>query len=333
MTQAKANPTPPQQTQGQWAPPPLIPGLQGRQRGLIRRDESMPAMLNESPFSLVRRFSEDMDRFFGDVFADFGVGRGWTAPRSGRDVGLTQADWSPAIEVVERDDELVVCVDLPGMSAEDVNVEVTDDMLTIAGERRDEREEPGPGYGRSERRYGRFSRSIELPEGVSADDMRAVFRNGVLEVAMPAPQRAGRGRRIEVDGGARGRAQASDEQARAALVEEFKEALKRTDEIQLTVTGRVSGRKISQPVWFVQEGDILYLLPVRGSDSQWFKNVLENPTITLTARRVTLTTNAIPITDHAKVREIVEKFRAKYGAEDVKKYYSKFDVAVAVPLA
>ena len=95
----------------------------------------------------------------------------------------------------------------------------------------------------------------------------------------------------------------------------------------------MSGRKISQPVWFVQEGDILYLLPVRGSDSQWFKNVLENPTITLTARRVSLTSNAIPITDPAKVREIVEKFRAKYGAEDVKKYYSKFDVAVAVPLA
>jgi HSP20 family protein len=71
-------------------------------------------------------------------------------------------------------------------------------MLTIAGERRDEREEPGPGYGRSERRYGRFSRSIELPDDVSVDDMRAIFRNGVLEVAMPAPQREGRGRRIEI---------------------------------------------------------------------------------------------------------------------------------------
>jgi hypothetical protein len=119
---------------------------------------------------------------------------------------------------------------------------------------------------------------------------------------------------------------------RAELVEQFKQALKRTDEIQLTVTGRVSGRKISQPVWFVQEDDILYLLPVRGSDSEWFKNVLKNPTITLTARRVGLTRDAIPITDPAKVREVVEKFRAKYGAGDVSKYYSKFDVAVAVPL-
>jgi hypothetical protein len=119
---------------------------------------------------------------------------------------------------------------------------------------------------------------------------------------------------------------------RAELVEQFKQALKRTDEIQLTVTGRVSGRKISQPVWFVQEDDILYLLPVRGSDSEWFKNVLKNPTITLTARRVGLTRDAIPITDPAKVQEVVQKFRVKYGAADVSKYYSKFDVAVAVPL-
>jgi hypothetical protein len=113
---------------------------------------------------------------------------------------------------------------------------------------------------------------------------------------------------------------------------EFKTALKNTDEIELIVTGRVSGRKTSRPVWFVQEGDTLYLLPVGGSDTEWFKNVLHNPTITLAANGITWTAKARPITDPAKVSNIVEKFRAKYGAGNVKKYYSKFDVAVEVPL-
>jgi hypothetical protein len=77
----------------------------------------------------------------------------------------------------------------------------------------------------------------------------------------------------------------------------------------------------------------LYLLPVTGSESQWYKNVLKNPIVTLGAKRATLIAKARPITDPAKVREIVEKFRAKYGASEVKQYYSKFDAAVEVPLA
>jgi deazaflavin-dependent oxidoreductase (nitroreductase family) len=114
---------------------------------------------------------------------------------------------------------------------------------------------------------------------------------------------------------------------------DFKDVLKSTDEIELAVTGRKSGRKSSRPVWFVQEGDKLHLLPVTGSDSEWYKNVLKNPEITLAADGAKLTAKAKPITDPKKVREVVEKFRAKYGAGEVKKYYSKFDVAVEVPLA
>ena len=113
---------------------------------------------------------------------------------------------------------------------------------------------------------------------------------------------------------------------------EFTEALKNTDEIEITVTGRVSGRKISNPVWFVQEGDTLYLLPVQGSDSDWYKNILKTPTIRLAADGEEWTAKVTPITNGAQVREIVEKFRRKYGADQVKKYYSKFDVAVEVPL-
>ena len=113
---------------------------------------------------------------------------------------------------------------------------------------------------------------------------------------------------------------------------ESKNVLTSTDEIELTVTGRRSGRKTTRPVWFVQEGKSLYLLPVSGSDTEWYKNMLKNPTIMLAADGEKWTAKATPISDAAKVREIVEKFRAKYGAADVKKYYSKLDVAVEVPL-
>lgn len=109
---------------------------------------------------------------------------------------------------------------------------------------------------------------------------------------------------------------------------QFKEALKNTDEVEITVTGRKSGRKISRPVWFVQEGEELYLLPVKGSDSDWYKNILKTPTMRLSAGGKEWSSKAKPVTDKVKVRDIVEKFRDKYGADQVKKYYSKFDVAV-----
>jgi len=96
--------------------------------------------------------------------------------------------------------------------------------------------------------------------------------------------------------------------------EAFTKALKSTNEIELTVTGRESGRAIPNPVWFVQEGETLYLLPVRGSDGDWYKNVLKNPTITLAAQGTQWTATATPIKDAAKIHDVVEKFRAKHGA-------------------
>jgi deazaflavin-dependent oxidoreductase (nitroreductase family) len=112
---------------------------------------------------------------------------------------------------------------------------------------------------------------------------------------------------------------------------EFDEALKNTDEIEITVTGRKSGRPISNPVWFVHEGDQLYLLPVKGSDSDWYKNILKTPAMRLSAAGKERSAEVKPVTDQARVRDIVEKFRDKYGADQVKKYYSKFDVAVIAP--
>ena len=114
---------------------------------------------------------------------------------------------------------------------------------------------------------------------------------------------------------------------------EFRTALQRTNQIEITVTGRTSGRSLSYPVWFVLEGDTLYLLPVTGSDSNWYKNVRQTPTIRLTANGQTVTTHVTLITDAAQVGAVVEKFRAKYGAGQVQAYYSKLDVAVEVPLA
>ena len=108
----------------------------------------------------------------------------------------------------------------------------------------------------------------------------------------------------------------------------LKDRLSRYREINITVTGRKSGRAISIPVWFALEDDKLYLLPVQGSDTQWYKNVLKNPRIRIDARGAEAEFRAIPITDAKQVSSVVEKFRAKYGTSDVKKYYSKFDVAV-----
>ena len=113
----------------------------------------------------------------------------------------------------------------------------------------------------------------------------------------------------------------------------FKDHLSRSREINLTVTGRKSGRDISNPVWFVFEKDRLYLLPVKGSDTQWYKNALKRPSIRIDARGAEGKLKAVPITDAKEVSSVVEKFRAKYGVGDVKKYYSKFDVAVLAQTA
>src|ERR1700687_4986516 len=103
----------------------------------------------------------------------------------------------------------------------------------------------------------------------------------------------------------------------------LKDRLSRYREINLSVTGRKSGRTISQPVWFVLDDDKVYLLPVRGSDTQWYKNVLNDPSIRIDARGAEAEFQAALIADPTRVSSVVEKFRNKYGAGDVKKYYSK----------
>jgi HSP20 family protein len=190
----------------------------GRQQtGLARRGRFMPSMFNMdpfdmfrmSPFAMMRRFAEEMDQHFDQLWS------GRREPGMATGGGL----FSPPVEVFERDGQFTVCADLPGLTKDDVHVEVTDNALLITGERRSEHEEQQGGMHRSERSYGTFRRQIPLPEGVNADQATATFKDGVLKVTMPAPQRQERGRRIDIQsesapGGAEQSAPAPHEQER-----------------------------------------------------------------------------------------------------------------------
>ena len=112
---------------------------------------------------------------------------------------------------------------------------------------------------------------------------------------------------------------------------DFRTALQGANVIEITVTGRTSGRSLTYPVWFALDGDKLYLIPVRGSDTEWYKNLRKRPSIRLEARGKTFTTNARLLTDETQLGKVLEKFRDKYG-RNVKSYYPKYDVAVEVPL-
>jgi HSP20 family protein len=152
--------------------------------------------LAAKPIALMRRFSEEMD----NLFADFGLGRGWGAPLE-KGTNLAQGLWSPQVEVFERGKDIVVRADLPGLTKDDVNVEVADNGITIEGERKHENNKKGEGYYRSERAYGKFYRRLPLPDGVKADDAQATFSNGVLEITMPAVKPEERkSRRLQIAG-------------------------------------------------------------------------------------------------------------------------------------
>lgn len=144
-----------------------------------------------NPFSMMRRFADEMDRMFG----------GFGLPGMERLGPSFQMDqFAPQVDIVERNGKMIISADLPGMTKDDVSVEITDDSVVIEGERKYEHEENKEGVYRSERSYGRFRREIPLPEGVNAENATANFRNGVLEVALDAPQKSTSRRRIEIQG-------------------------------------------------------------------------------------------------------------------------------------
>jgi HSP20 family protein len=113
--------------------------------------------------------------------------------------GETLSSWAPVVDVKETADDITVRAELPGLNPEDVNVSVQDGVLTISGEKHDEREEgkADTNYHLLERRYGRFERSFSLPRTVNANDVKANFQNGVLNVTLAKAEEA-KPRRIEV---------------------------------------------------------------------------------------------------------------------------------------
>jgi HSP20 family protein len=149
-----------------------------------------------SPFRMLERFVDEMDRMFDDFgFGRPWSGRGWTSSNAGTE----SIGWAPRIDVAQHDNQLVIRADLPGLNKDDVKVDVNDDGITVQGERRREHEEERGGVYHRERSYGSFYRSIPLPPGAIADQAKASFRDGVLEITMPAPpEQVSRGRRLEI---------------------------------------------------------------------------------------------------------------------------------------
>ena len=169
-------------------------GKQTQGQGELQRDRQRYQTSREdrflNPFALLGRLADEMT----GVFANSGLGR---TRESSAAIG-----WAPEIDVLQRGNELVVRADLPGVKPDDVDVEISDDAITISGERSDEREEERHGVYRVERRYGSFFRTIPLPQGAIADQAKARFNDGVLEVVVPAPsEQVSRGRRIPIEQG------------------------------------------------------------------------------------------------------------------------------------
>jgi HSP20 family protein len=174
--------------------PTTIEKKETKEEGVLRRKPFFPFLsltprdfFTLSPFEMMKRFSEEMD----NVFGGYGLWRG--------SVPIEKEVWTPAIEVFEKDNKFFVRAELPGLVKEDVKVELTDDYLIIKGERKNEKEEKGEGFYRTELSYGKFYRSVPIPEFANLEETQATFNNGVLEVSIPIPEAARKRREIPVE--------------------------------------------------------------------------------------------------------------------------------------
>jgi HSP20 family protein len=151
----------------------------------VRRVEAEPVerqawpLGHAGPFALMRRMEEDMARLWGDFFGGRGIPTLWGARAFG-----------PKVDVYETDDAVGVKAELPGVDPKDVEINATEDAITLTGETRREEEIEEEGYHRSERSFGRFHRQIDLPAAVKADQAKATFKNGVLEITLPKAEAA-----------------------------------------------------------------------------------------------------------------------------------------------
>jgi HSP20 family protein len=160
------------------------------------------ALVRWEPVRELSSLQSDMNRLFNTFFDTTTSGNGGSAPRH----------WIPAMDLVETDDHFVLKADLPGLTDEDVKIDVEDDVLTVSGERKSEHEDKGEGYVRVERSYGSFRRSLTLPEGVDPEAVTASFDRGVLEVRIPKPEER-KPRRVAIQVGNQPAAIEGDESA------------------------------------------------------------------------------------------------------------------------
>jgi HSP20 family protein len=167
------------------------------QRPRSGRDMSRLETASYGPFAWMRQMQDQLDRAFTGLWGSTS-GSSWTP-----ETVFGPSDWAPAIDVFQRGNDLVIRADVPGLSKDDITVDIADDQLTIRGERRHDHEEERDGVFRSERSYGSFYRVIPLPQGAIADSAKATFNNGVLEIVLQAPSfDVRRGRRVEIKEGA-----------------------------------------------------------------------------------------------------------------------------------
>jgi HSP20 family protein len=153
---------------------------------------------SSGPFGLMRQMQDEVDRWFHRA----GFDSGWASPSNWLSrAGGHASEWTPAIEAFQRGNEFVIRADVPGMSRQDLTVEIGDEAITISGERKHEEREERDGVFWTERSYGSFCRVVPLPPGAISDSAKATFSNGVLEVVTQAPsQDARRGRKVDISG-------------------------------------------------------------------------------------------------------------------------------------
>ena len=169
------------------------------QRRQQRGEMASPGLFAGSPLQMLRRMTEEMDRAFERMFDDVGGGRFSLARPFGGSTQTGTGVWAPRVEAFQKDDKFFVRAELPGLTKDDVEVNVTEEAITIQGQRREEHERNEEGFYVTERSYGTFYRTVPLPEGVITDSAEASFKDGVLEIRLQAPPNEVRkGRRIQI---------------------------------------------------------------------------------------------------------------------------------------
>jgi HSP20 family protein len=185
-------------TSSQSSSPQPSRGGQRNQQTALSRQSSLSSLhsvllnpfgfFDDDPFSVIRRMQRELNRAFSQS----------GAASSSRGDDLSDVVWVPPVEVAVRDNNFVVSAELPGLSDEDVTVEIRDDAIVIQGERQFEREEDQGGIRRTERRYGRFYREIPLPDGADPEQATAEINNGVLQITVAISQAQSSVRQIPV---------------------------------------------------------------------------------------------------------------------------------------